>query len=221
MIGYAFTMGVLKIQENKEAFSALSHIGMPLSLPLIIRHTFELWASINCSEQCLQKLLDKKLDESAKASTKKKVIKLVAGTKLPENLLPKEKKFEKSVHILDLVRDLKKDKWEKAEDQYDILSEFCHPNFMFNSAPIGMFVKYDYRTELDPTYENTLEFLFSLEKRALLGIKASLNNITTMCFAEYQIKWVEKSKNSDEIDQEIIEKQEENLLHKIKKIFSR
>lgn len=101
-IGHAFALGFLKVKENQEAFSALSHIGMLLSLPLIIRHPFELLAAINYSEQCLQKLLDKKLNESEKASLNKKGIKFVAGTKLPENLLPEKNSKNPFISLIQL-----------------------------------------------------------------------------------------------------------------------
>ncbi len=221
LISYAFVIGYLKILENKECFLAISRIGFHLSLPLIVRHAYELWAAIYYSENCLRELINKDLKTSERESLNKKIIKLVTGTKIPEALLKTEKKYEKSIHTLDMIRALNKGKSDKANDYYDILSEFCHPNFNFNWQQIGMYSQYDFRTmEFDPTYEKTLIFLFNLEKTALLGIKESLNNISELCFEEYQIKWIEKATVQEEINQENTEKQKGSKYQKILKWFN-
>ena len=120
-----------------------------------------------------------------------------------------------------MIDKLGKENSLEAKKIYDILSESCHPNFAFQFDQIAFMSKYNYKTvDLNPEFEKILIFQFETLKKSLLGIKKSLNNVTDLCFQEYQIKWIKKPPVQVEIDQDNTEKQRGSLSQKILKWFS-
>jgi len=184
IIVYTLSICIVKAIETKRGFILLFNEGTLSPAFLLNRSIFEIWAAAYFVEKNVESFRStRNAIQLANIADR-----LFAGAIYPAQLPWGESSTEKPVHISKMIKELKQ-QYSEAKQTYSFLSEYCHPNFLYNEyANLASFQHsvWDNPKFLESISTALEKQLASLEQ-SLIGIKASVRAITQMCCKEYGI----------------------------------
>jgi hypothetical protein len=114
-------------QEVSRAFLILWRMGLTSTISLPVRQIYEIWGASHYSYKLLNEMGN--LNDNNILKIQLNTARLLNGARSEVELPWGGLTNEKSIHVMDFIRELK-DVCPEAEKTYDFLCESCHPSFI-------------------------------------------------------------------------------------------
>ncbi len=123
---YVMTNASIALEASK-AFLILWRTGLTSTMSLPVRQIYEIWGASHYSYKLLNEMGSLNNNDISKIQLK--TARLLNGARSEVELPWGGLTNEKSIHVMDFIRELK-DVCPEAEKTYDFLCESCHPSFI-------------------------------------------------------------------------------------------
>lgn len=185
VIVYTTYRCVFGVIEAKQGFNLLFKKGLLSPAFVLNRLIFELWAAACFVENAIREFRTSRDEEMFNKIANK----LFSGSKHPVKLPSGKQSTEKPVDERDMRKILKKH-YPEANDTYNFLCEYCHPNCLYAMEAFIASNSEDFNNPLfEKEITRVLKKQLSTLEKSLTGIKECANAVSDMCLEEYGINF--------------------------------